>query len=190
MSEPLSPVSEKVHAAVELRPAWRLSDPAIERDAEIFWKREGVLGPRADVPKRLSELCMAAYVDGEVVGLTSAAIQQIDSLRCKLAMFRCAVARTIRSQRVASQLTLATRDLLEAWSRDNPDEEVLGFGCIVQSRVLVENHRWAVWPDNHLAFVGYTPRGYPMRVYWFQHAKIAPYWPGITRDQQRPPESA
>jgi len=168
---------------IDLRPAWRLADPRIERDAELFWQRERLLPAKADVTARLADVCMAAYDGDSLVGLTEARVRPIDFLRCKLAMFRCAVAREARVRKIASRLTVESRDLIEAWSRENPGEEVLGLGCVVQSRKLAENDRWAVWPDTKLAFIGYTAEGYQMRVYWFAHAKISPYWPGPPRGE-------
>ena len=162
---------------VELKLAWRRSDPAIERDAELYWQREGMLRPGADVALRLAQLCSVAYVGDGLAGLTTVNIREIDFLHCKLAMFRCAVSRSFRMQHIASRLTVFTRDILEAWSRDHPEEEVLGLGCVVQSRTLVEHRSQAMWPDG-LAFVGYTAQGHQMRVYWFRHAKLSTWWPG------------
>jgi len=161
-----------------LRPAWRLEDPAIERDAELFWRKENALPEGTDVAPRLGSLCAAAYFDDALIGVTTATIRPIDFLRCKLAMFRCLVSRNARVQQVASRLTVFSRDLMEAWARDNPGEEVLGLGAVIQSRALVEHSPWAVYPDTRLAFIGYTSEGYQMRVYWFAHAKISTYWPG------------
>jgi hypothetical protein len=160
------------------RDAWRRKDPAIERDAELFWRAQRALPPGADVAVRLGEICAAAYHGAHVVGLVTARVRNIAPLRCKLAMFRCLVAPEFRERRVASELSVFARDLLEVWSKDKPGEEVLGLGAIIQSRLLVEHMPYAVYPDTKLAFIGYTQEGYQMRVYWFAHAKISNYWPG------------
>jgi hypothetical protein len=163
---------------IVLRTAWRRHDPAIERDAELFWRAQRALRADTDVDRRLAELCACAYCDNELVALATASIREIPPLRCKLAMFRCLVAPEARTLRIASQIAVYARDLLETWSRDNPVEEVLGLGAIIQSRILVETNTHAIYPDTKLAFIGYTQEGYQMRVYWFAHARISKYWPG------------
>jgi hypothetical protein len=69
--------------------------------------------------------------------------------------------------------------MLEVWSREHPTEEVLGLGAIVRSRLLVQNLDVPVYPRTKLALIGYTQRGFQIRVSWFGHARISKYWPGF-----------
>jgi len=163
---------------IAYRDAWHRKDPVIERDAELLWRAQEALLRDADVGARLGEICAAAYRGSQLVGLATARIREIPPLRCRLAMFRCLIVPEARLAQVASRLTVFARDLLEAWSKDNPNEAVLGLGAIIQSRLLVEHNPYAVYPDTKLSFIGYTQEGYQMRVYWFAHARISKYWPG------------
>jgi hypothetical protein len=167
---------------IEFRNAWLRQDPDIERDAERFWRANHALPPGVDSRTRLAELCAVAYSDGQLVAVSTAAIRMMDFLRCKLAMFRVLVARDTRLNQVASKLAVYSRDLLEVWAKDNPDQAVMGLGAVIQSRLLVEHNPYAVYPDTKLAFIGYTQEGYQMRVYWFAHATISKYWPGEDSD--------
>jgi len=170
--------SEEPNPDIELRSAWQLNDPAIERDAELFWLANRMLPAGVDAGKRLPELCAVAYRGDQAIAVSTASIRLIDFLRCKLAMYRVLVSRDARIQDIASRLAVYSRDLLEAWSRDNPDQQVMGMGAVIQSRDLVKNIPEAVWPDTKLAFIGYTQEGYQMRVFWFAHATVSDYWPG------------
>jgi len=163
---------------VVLREAWRKGDPSIERDAELFWRANRALPHGVDVGNRLSELCAAAYVDGQPLAISTSSIRNVDFLRTRLAMYRVFVSPDARVAKVASKLTLFSRDVLEDWSREHQREVVMGMGAVIQSRALVKNDRAAVWPDSKLTFVGYTQEGYQMRVYWFAHATVSTYWPG------------
>ncbi|SRR5258706_6532687 len=161
-----------------LKPAWHLADPAIERDAELFWRALKNPAARFDVDARRAELCGAAYLGGKLVGISTAEPRRIPRLRCKLVMYRTLVSREVRKQDIASKLAVFSRDLLETWSRENPQEEILGVGAVIQSRALVENIPLPVYPDTKLSLFGYTQEGFQMRVYWFAHARISTYWPG------------
>ncbi|MGA9797155.1 MAG: hypothetical protein WBQ17_16645 [Rhizomicrobium sp.] len=156
--------------------AWCRRDPTIERDARALWAQTGGLKPeRAD--ERLSELCVAAYSGDALAGISSAAIEYLEVLRCRLAVYRCLVASTARMKRVATVLALKSFDVLEAWSRDNPAEGVMGMGAVIQSRALVEHDRHAVWPDTKLTFVGFTDAGHQFRLKWFAHGVVADWTP-------------
>ena len=163
---------------VVLRQAWRKGNPSIERDAELFWRANHALPQGTDIGNRLSELCGAAYVDGQPLAISTSSIRNVDFLRTRLAMYRVFVSPDARVAKVASKLTLFSRDLLETWSREHQDEGIMGMGAVIQSRALVKNDRAAIWPDSKLTFVGYTQEGYQMRVYWFAHSTVSTYWPG------------
>jgi len=166
----------RVHAPrapVELRPAWRRADPKIERDAELFWRNERILPPRADVAARLSYLCVAGYDGDRLIALSEARITLIDFLQVKLAMLRIAVARDVRQHRLGTWLLTESRELLEAWSLENPAEEVMGMGTITQTAAYDGRGRARGYlRDSHLAFVGFTANGEHMRVAWFDHGTI------------------
>jgi len=73
---------------VELRRVLRKADPAIQRDAELFWRRERLLPRDANIGERLEELCMAGYDGDRLIELSTARIRYIDFLGVKIAMVR------------------------------------------------------------------------------------------------------
>jgi hypothetical protein len=166
---------------VEYRPAWNLRDPAIERDVELFWRRERALAPTG---ARLARLCAVAYAKSEVVATATAFVRPVSMQRCKLAMYHCFVAPNARRRGIATGLTVFSRELLQSWSREHPSEEVLGLGAIIRSPVLVRNLDLPVYPRTGLALAGYTPRGLQLRISWFEHARISKYWPGFQLDEE------
>ena len=158
---------------VELRLAWRRKDPAIERDAELFWRKEQLLPKDADVGTRLGELCMAGYDGDELIALSTARIRYIDFLGVKLAMVRIATARDKRKNAVGLFLLAQTREKLEEWSAANPQEAVMGMGTITQTREWDERGpARAFGRDARLGFIGWTANNEQMRVAWFDHGTI------------------
>jgi hypothetical protein len=158
---------------VEFRPAWRRADPAIERDAELFWRREGLLPAAANIGERLSELCLAGYDGEELIALTTARIRYIDFLGVKLAMLRVATASHNRKNRLATIIQAEARALLEQWSADNPAEEVMGMGTVTQTHAFDGlGPARGFLRASHLGFVGWTANGEAMRVAWFDDGTI------------------
>ena len=156
---------------VELKPAWRLSDPAIERDAEIFWRREKLLRKAADVASRLGEICLAAYDGDELIGLSTSQIKFFDFLGVKLATLRLATARSARRNHLSLWMGYQTRLVLEAWSLAHPEEEVMGMGVVSQAAYeqTTALRAPAIRRGSGSHFIGWTANGDPMYVAWFAH---------------------
>jgi hypothetical protein len=129
-----------------------------------------------DPAARAEELCLAAYGDGELVGVSTMVLETVPQLRCRLGFRRCLVAPEHRQQGLARKLGINSRALLAQWSQDNPQEKVLGMATIVESQMLDEVSKIPVWPNapglNGLVLVGYTPAGQQVRVSWFEHARL------------------
>jgi hypothetical protein len=156
----------------ELRPAWRLGDAAIERDALAFWEALGILpeGVRPEV--RASELTAAAYQGDRLVGVASASLARIEALRGRFAMLRAAIDPEHRRGRVATDLAVLSRELIERWSLEHPEEKILGLGALVESPHLKERARQPYWPQTRLGLIGFVPDGRQIRVSWFAHARL------------------
>lgn len=157
---------------IDLRPAWRRGDPDIERDAIAFWNRLGILPKGVRPEQRAAELAAVAYLDDRLVGVATAAIARIDALRGNFAMLRAAVDTGHRRDRISTDLAVLAREVIERWSRDHPEERLLGLGALVESPDLQERARQPYWPQTRLGLVGYTPDGRQIRVSWFAHARL------------------
>ncbi|MEA3040669.1 MAG: hypothetical protein QOC65_158 [Sphingomonadales bacterium] len=156
----------------DLRPAWRLGDPEIERDAIAFWARTGILPPGVRPEERARELVTAAYRGERLVGVTTAALGRIDALRGRFAMLRGAVDPAHRRSRLGFDLLLFSRELIERWSLEHPEEKLLGLGAVIESPDLAERARQPFWPQTRLGLIGYTSEGRQIRVAWFAHARL------------------
>jgi hypothetical protein len=119
-------------------------------------------------------LVRARQVNGSsLIALTTARIRFIGFLGVKLAMLRVAVASDKRQNRLATIIQAESRELLERWSADNPEQEVMGMGTVTQTRAFDERGPARDFlRSSHLAFVGWTANGEHMRVAWFEHGRV------------------
>lgn len=156
----------------DLRPAWQLSDPEIERDAIAYWERTAILPAGVSPEGRARELVAVAYRGDRLVGVTTAALGRIDTLRGRFAMLRGSVDPAHRRSRLGFDLLLFSRELIERWSLEHPEEKVLGLGAVVESPDLAERARQPFWPQTRMGLIGYTPEGRQIRVAWFAHARL------------------
>jgi hypothetical protein len=161
----------------EVRPVWRQKDPVAERDAAAFWNKLGILPPGTRVEDRLKELCLVGYDSGELIGVMTAEIRHIKTLNCKMAMVRTAVLPDARGHHIGAALAIQSSPVLEKWSRENPAEEVMGAGAVLQIRIDPARH-----PERKTSpmgpfgsiFAGYTAEGHQFWIKWFDHATVPP----------------
>ncbi|MGZ8348566.1 MAG: hypothetical protein ACXWU2_00950 [Allosphingosinicella sp.] len=163
---------ESIGAEFDYRPAWRRDDPQIAADAIDFWNRLGILPPDVAPEVRARELVGVAYRDRRLVAVTTATLARLEFLRARFAMLRAAVDPQYRRSRAAWGLALYTRELLEQWSYEHPEERVAGLGAIIEAPELVARQKEPFWPTTRLGLVGHTTDGRQIRVSWFENFRL------------------
>jgi hypothetical protein len=158
--------------AIEIRPAWRRNDPQIEADAIAFWTRLRLLPPDASPEDRVKELIAAAYRDGRLVAVSTATIEWFDHLRARFAVLRGATDPAHRRGRAQLALAAPSRDLLERWALDHPEERLAGGIAFVETSEWGDFARLPVWPESELTFIGLATDGRQVRVAWFDHYRV------------------
>ncbi|HYI48630.1 MAG TPA: hypothetical protein VEX35_09210 [Allosphingosinicella sp.] len=173
MPQPPSTVTPEERApGFEFRPAWRLEDPEIERDAIQFWNRLGILPPDVAPEQRAKELIAAAYKDGKLVGVQTATLGRLEQVRARLAMFRSAVDPDYRRFYLSRALTIFSKTLLQRWSAEHPEERLAGLGAVIESKELAAYGKKPYWPETQLILVGFMPDGRQIRVSWFEGFRL------------------
>lgn len=169
---------------------WRRDDAKVAADAVALWKRLGALPPEDAPEERAGQLCAAAYLGDELIGVSTATPGILPQLGVKFGVFRCLVAPEHRQRNVARSLTVHSRELLADWSRRNPEEQVLGMAAIVESPALDTLGKQPVWPASRLTLAGYAPNDLQIRIVWFDHARLGPAVEGGSLQPQKDSEAS
>jgi hypothetical protein len=167
-----TPTPEQRAPGFAFRPAWRLEDPEIERDAIHFWNRLGILPPGVAPEERAKELIAAAYKDGRVVGLQTATLGRLPQVRARLAMFRSAVDPDYRRFYVSRALTIFSKTLLQRWSAEHPEERLAGLGAFIEGKEFAAYGKRPYWPETQLILAGFMPDGRQIRISWFEDFRL------------------
>ena len=159
-----------------LQPAWQRNDPKIAADAMALWRRLNAL-PRDTRPEeRIKELCAAAYYDGELAGVSTVAVKTLPPFPCRFAFYRCLVAPEHGLIALSRKLTLFSGDIISAWARDNPQENVMGSVAILENQKADALARIPVWKvpglSNGYTLAGYTSTELQVRIHWYAHARL------------------
>ena len=153
---------------------WK-SDLADVRDqvTDLWRLHGGPVGEEAE--RRLEQIVFVVRTqEGRVVGLSTAFKAYVKQLRNYFFVFRLMIAPDYRIPGLTSRLLVSTRDFLESVSRNEPSAVPIGLLTLVQNPDLKKNRNEAVWPASKMVYIGNSPEGHHIRVYYFEHARIAP----------------
>ncbi len=151
---------------------WKQLDPAMGETIRAFWLREqaNVEGERAT--QRLNEV-VAHVLDenGQLAAVSTASPKILPRLGQPMYYYRCFVGKKWRSGKLVRPLLRYTQKTLEDYARAN------GYPCIgvlleLENEGFADTLRWAYWPGTGFSYIGVSPRGLELRVWYFRGAKL------------------
>lgn len=161
-----------------LDPGYRIDffaeqDGVSEGDVLALWGRELRIAEE-EVRRRIHEVLLVATTDGgELVGVSSAYLQQNEQLGMDLWYYRALVASEHRQSNVAVNLALIGRDHLEQRFVSGADPRAAGMIYEVEHEGLKRHFDEALWLPTDFTFIGENERGDHVRVRYFPGA-LAP----------------
>jgi hypothetical protein len=172
MSDDMSYAQAALDIGTELRVGWKRADPAIEADAKALWARLAVLPGGIDPYLRADEIVSAGYVDDQLASVTTAFVRDLPFLRQKFAMLRVLVAPEFRLHSISRLISSHSRDVLEQWSEEHPEEAVAGMATVHQADLRNNRKSRPVKRGSRMVLVGYTTEGEKILVAWFDHVRV------------------
>lgn len=151
---------------------WQQLDPAVGDAIRAFWLREHANVEGAEAEHRLSEV-VAHIVDehGELAAVATVATKVLPRLGQPMYYYRCFVGAAWRSSKLVRPLLRHTQKVLEAYARAH-DYPCIGILLELENTGFVDTLRWARWPGVDFSFIGVSPRGLELRVWYFRGARL------------------
>lgn len=154
---------------------WGTQDQSIKEQAKGFWRKHKVIKREEVLTRRAEQLVYLAYnTMDEVIAISTALKSRVKLLNDNyLYQYRCLVDPTHRVLGLDVHLTLESLKTLEAAAKEDPDKPI-GVFVVVENEKLHGDkiHRAAVWRAYQMYFIGYNSKDQPVRVYYFDGAKI------------------
>ncbi|HEX7338570.1 MAG TPA: hypothetical protein VF271_01405 [Rhodanobacteraceae bacterium] len=151
---------------------WQHLDPAVGATIRAFWLREQANVAGAEATRRLAEV-VAHIVDenGNLAAVATAGVKVLPRLGQPLYYYRCFVGQAWRSSKLVRPLLRRSQDVLQHYARAN------GYPCIgvlleLENKGFSKALRWARWPRLDFSFIGISPRGLELRVWYFRGAVL------------------
>jgi GNAT superfamily N-acetyltransferase len=134
-----------------------------------LWKK--YFPAMADTDRRIKEVVLVIENEkGEPVGVSTAARTHVPQLKNYLYSLRLFIDPEYRIPGLTSALLVKTRDELEERTTLEPHAETkcVGIITLVENDRILEHRREAVWPASKMVYIGNSPKGKHIRVYYFE----------------------
>lgn len=159
---------------ITFRAVWETGREDLKAMAIDLWIKNGALRSQEIVAQRANEVVLLAFDGEQPVAVSTAVKKQVKLLNNNFFYeYRCFVAPHARIPALDVRLSRMSFDILEQWALEK-DNSIKGIITILENEILKKEKFWrkAVWPVLNMVFVGYTQGRNPIRVSYFDRARI------------------
>ena len=154
-------------------PVWKQVTPELKSELMAFWERTRALGGAAQAQARAEQAaCIGRDAEGRVCAVGTATVRVLPRLRQPTYYYRQFFDAAQRGQRQTVPFAGRVREVLQAYNAALPQPESLGLLVELESKLLAARYTRASEAGFH--FIGYSPRGLPLFVSWFEDATLLP----------------
>lgn len=151
---------------------WQRLDAATGEEIRAFWLRERANVAGEEATRRLAEV-VAHVVDeqGQLAAVATATPKILPRLGQPLYYYRCFIGKAWRASKLVRPLLRHAQEVLEEHARGH------GYPCIgmlleLENEGFADTLRWAHWPGVGFSYIGVSPRGLDLRVWYFRGARL------------------
>lgn len=158
---------------VSFVPAWKQVTPALAQELAAFWREHKAIGNDAEMARRAQQaVCVARDEAGALCGVGTAVVKVLPRLRQPTYYYRQFFARSLRGRQQELAFFQRCKQLLQDYNSKLPRPEALGMLLEIENAKIATAYRRAVEPGFEAVFIGYSPRGLPLRVSYFDDARL------------------
>ena len=169
---------------LEVVPVWKALTPGLLAELVALWRGTHAIADPARATQRARQaVCIARDEAGVVCGVGTAIVRVPPRLRQPVYYYRQFFAPHVRGRRLAVPFFNRAREVLQAYNAGLATPESLGLLVELENRGLAAHYTRAYEPAAASAFIGYSPRGLPLRMTYFDDVRLMP--PVVLRRRPR-----
>lgn len=152
---------------------WRKDPGELKKEVITIWKQYNPGIEEAQAEERANQIVYIVKNEfDQVIGVSTAFKVYIKQFRNYLYSIRLLILPEFRSQGLATELLVRSRDFLESIHKEDKQETPIGLITLVENELLKNNKREAIWPASKMIYAGNSSKGHHIRVYYFKGAVI------------------
>lgn len=160
-------------SSIQLVPVWKQVTPELQAELVAFWAaHKAIAQPDLAAARANQAVCVGRDAHGRIVAVGTAFVRVLQRLRQPMYYYRQFFAPAIRGQGQAIAFFNRARQILQAHNAALPEPECLGVLLELESMMLAKHYDLAYVAAADSTFIGYSPRGLPLRVSYFEGARL------------------
>ena len=151
---------------------WKKKDSELRSKVSEMWLSSRLL-TQGEIDQRLDDIVIVLKTpEGKVVGVTTIYKDYLKLIEQHVYLFRCMILPEYRAPGLDTTMVLKTRDFLESFYKKDVEPRCVGMAMVVQNEEIKKTWKQAIWPGIDMVFLGVTPQGHHLRIYYFKGATI------------------
>ena len=118
-------------------------------------------------------VCLVRSEKGEIVGVSTVQARIVPRLRQPMYYYRNFIVADYRGKQLAVPFLKKTQDVLQEYNLALPKPNCLGIIIELENKSLAAHRNEAQWKEG-FTFIGYSPKGLHLRVWYFDGVKLFP----------------
>lgn len=154
---------------------WQKNEAFWHKEVKFLWSKHFPDLTENQLTDRLKQIVFVLRTEsGKVVGVSTAHKVYVQQLKNQLFSFRCFIDPNYRIPGLTSTLVVKTRDWLEEVHEMDGDEmsRCIGMITLVENKRIMKVRNEAIWRASKMVYIGNSPKGFHIRVYYFKKALI------------------
>lgn len=158
---------------VEILPVWQQVTPALAQELAAFWAVHKAIVDEATAVRRAAQaVCIARDEQGALCGVGTAVLKVLPRLRQPTYYYRQFFAPALRGKKQELVFFQRCKQVLGDYNAGLARAESLGILLEIENGKIASAYPQAIVPGFEAVFIGYSPRGLPLRVSYFDHAEL------------------
>ena len=158
--------------AATVTQVWKKVTPELEAELVKFWTSHNAIGDEKDAASRAKQVvCIARDDNGALVGASTAHPRIVPRLRQPMYYYRNFIAEGARGQQLAPEFLEQSKQALQAYNLGLSKPLCLGIIIELENKGLAAHRNEAQWKEG-FTFIGYSPKGLTLRVWYFEGVKL------------------
>ena len=159
--------------SLEIIPVWKQITPELEAELVQFWISNKAIADEKQAAQRTKQVaCLVRSEQGTIVGVSTVHPRIVPRLRQPMYYYRNFIAADFRGQQLAVPFLLKTKEVLQAHNLALPKPLCLGVIIELENKSLAAHRNQAHWSDVGFTFIGYSPKGLHLRVWYFEGVRL------------------
>lgn len=158
--------------SLEIIPVWKQITPELKSELVQFWLDHKAIGDATQAAERVQQVvCLVRSESGEIVGVSTAHPRIVPRLRQPMYYYRNFIAEDFRGKQLGLPFLQKSREVLQEFNLAQPKPVCLGIILELENKSLAAHRNEAQWPEGP-TFIGYSPKGLHLRVWYFDGVRL------------------